>query len=413
MSDNSSLTQESDNLARTLASVEQITREFDNMSFQLRTNTAQLDLLTARLAKAGPGSNRASSRFATPPANLSKLMPGLEQVRQSFARQDVLGKQLCQAASNFANELVRWTEDLEKRRSQSAEDQASTRAAEARAAEVTKLKQSAQPYLEKAADEEYEADVSPDASGMGKQYEAHQSAANAAKAVAEEMQRRAYILTNANESNYRQLMLEQYGINNPDLDSIAAYYAKLFNDQETLNWLSLQHPAPSPHMDWDAFIMMGLSPEFGIGEEAPETGNPEEESTFERANEAETDDTSKKPANLQEYGGPGGGHHIPAKSAFDGDPMYNPKTAPAIPNAEMENLGVEHRTVTATQRQLYRAYARENKPLTWDVVQDIETKALTDGGMSQPTAAATVSKAIRVLKAAGIKAPTRVPWGGK
>jgi hypothetical protein len=60
--------------------------------------------------------------------------------------------------------------------------------------------------------------------------------------VAEEMERRAYILAHGKEDDYRPLMLKKYGINNPELNKIAAYYAEKFNDQATLNWLKLQHP---------------------------------------------------------------------------------------------------------------------------------------------------------------------------
>ncbi len=54
--------------------------------------------------------------------------------------------------------------------------------------------------------------------------------------------------------------LEQYGINNPDLDAIAAYFAERFNDQETLDWLHRQHPATRPRFDLNSVAMM-LIPE--------------------------------------------------------------------------------------------------------------------------------------------------------
>ena len=42
----------------------------------------------------------------------------------------------------------------------------------------------------------------------------------------------------------------------------------------------------------------------------------------------------------------------------------------------------------------------------------IEVAALNRGGMNLATATATVNKAIKVLKDAGVK-PRRIPWGGK
>ena len=67
---------------------------------------------------------------------------------------------------------------------------------------------------------------------------------------------------------------------------------------------------------------------------------------------------------LQPYGGPGGGHHVPAKSAFAGAPGHNSNTALAIPNAELARLGVSHSAVTGAQMTGYRAFARTGAPLT-------------------------------------------------
>jgi hypothetical protein len=108
---------EYEDLRKTLDCVEQITREFENMSVQLRTNTAQMDLLTAQLSRRGARATATPSRFANPKADPYKLLPGLREVEQSFARQTAQGKQLCQTASTFAQALTAWAEDLEKRKS--------------------------------------------------------------------------------------------------------------------------------------------------------------------------------------------------------------------------------------------------------------------------------------------------------
>jgi hypothetical protein len=85
---------------------------------------------------------------------------------------------------------------------------------------------------------------------------------------------------------------------------------------------------------------------------------------------------------LAEYGGTGGGHHVPAKSAFSGAPNYNPKTAPAIPNSELARLNVSHAKVTGAQRSLYGQSARLQEPITWEVVRSIERQALSSPAFS-------------------------------
>jgi RHS repeat-associated protein len=118
------------------------------------------------------------------------------------------------------------------------------------------------------------------------------------------------------------------------------------------------------------------------------------------------------PADLEPYGGPGGGHHVPAKSAFTGAPNYDPNEALAIPNAELERLGVSHSAITGAQMSGYRAFAATGQTLTWSDVSSIETNALIRGGMSPGMAQATVDQAIQALQQAGVSGPTRIPWGG-
>ena len=48
----------------------------------------------------------------------------------------------------------------------------------------------------------------------------------------------------------------------------------------------------------------------------------------------------------------GGGHHIPAKRVFTGDPNYDIKGALAIPNSELDARGVLHTDITGAQRSL-------------------------------------------------------------
>ena len=108
----------------------------------------------------------------------------------------------------------------------------------------------------------------------------------------------------------------------------------------------------------------------------------------------------------------GKGHHVPAKSAFLGDPVYNAMEALAIPNAELARLGVQHSAVTGAQASLYSAFARTGAVLTWEAMVTIEVEALTRAGMSQSMALPAVKAAIKALQNAGVTGPTRIPWGG-
>lgn len=120
---------------------------------------------------------------------------------------------------------------------------------------------------------------------------------------------------------------------------------------------------------------------------------------------------AKERAILLPYGGPGGGHHLPAKSMFEGAAGYNLNQALAIPNAELARLGINHGLVSGAQQTLYRAFAKTGKTLTWEAVTKIEMQALVRGGMASGMAQATVQKAIQALKVAGVSGPTRIPWG--
>lgn len=115
---------------------------------------------------------------------------------------------------------------------------------------------------------------------------------------------------------------------------------------------------------------------------------------------------------LEPYRGPGGGHHVPAKKAFEGAKGYDPNKALAISNAELQRLGANHGLITTEQMRAYRAFSKTGQPLTWEVVAEIETKALIEGRMNAEIARSTVARAIQALKAAGIKVPVRIPWGG-
>lgn len=145
----------------------------------------------------------------------------------------------------------------------------------------------AQLYLKKAQEEDQKAALAFETSGMGEEYERHRSAAKAAKNIAEEMKRREYILEHGKESDYRSLMFGRYGKNNPEVNKIAAYYAEKFNDQDTLNWLKLQHPAAPPRFDANGLAMMTLLPEGEAAEEVSQVGGAPEKSVFDQTSDIE------------------------------------------------------------------------------------------------------------------------------
>jgi RHS repeat-associated protein len=121
---------------------------------------------------------------------------------------------------------------------------------------------------------------------------------------------------------------------------------------------------------------------------------------------------AEETAKLKPYSGPGGGHHVPARKAFEGAAAYDVNAALAIPNAELERLGVKHSQVTGAQASMYRAFSKTGEALTWQQVSRIEAAALVAGGMDPKLATATVGAAIKSLRDAGVAGPTRIPWGG-
>jgi RHS repeat-associated protein len=152
---------------------------------------------------------------------------------------------------------------------------------------------------------------------------------------------------------------------------------------------------PAEAMNSMFFAAAGVQAGFGYGPEpTPSAPSAEEEGA----------------AELQAYE-EGGGHHIPAKSAFRGATGYDPDTAPSIPNAELQRLGVSHTNITTAQMELYKSFSQTGSKLTWQAVEKIETQALVRSGMSRSMAQQTVQAAITALKDSGVSGPTRIPWG--
>jgi hypothetical protein len=125
-----------------------------------------------------------------------------------------------------------------------------------------------------------------------------------------------------------------------------------------------------------------------------------------------TPDEALPPIRTKEYGGPGGGHHVPAKKNFEGATGFKPKKALAIPNSELGRLGVDHLGVlTPAQRRLYIEFNKAGGKLTWEAIEEIETRALVIAGVEERSARAVVRRCIQSLIDAGFN-PTQIPWGG-
>ncbi len=107
----------------------------------------------------------------------------------------------------------------------------------------------------------------------------------------------------------------------------------------------------------------------------------------------------------------GGGHHPAAQSAFNGNVLYNAKSALAIPNSVLNKMGISHKAITGVQHTLYSAFAKTGQVLSWDSMAKIETQALIKSGVDPTTAKVWVDTSIKALKETGIINPTRIPWG--
>jgi len=116
----------------------------------------------------------------------------------------------------------------------------------------------------------------------------------------------------------------------------------------------------------------------------------------------------------------GGGHHPVSQAAMKetkgGKPVpgypEGGKGVLAIPNEVMKDLGIVHGDITAAQKSLYKAWRAKNpgvKP-DWEVIRDVETKAMVAGGAKSGEARAAIDKAIEELKARGVTAPGRIPY---
>ena len=118
----------------------------------------------------------------------------------------------------------------------------------------------------------------------------------------------------------------------------------------------------------------------------------------------------KTPFNLTRYGGPGGGHHIHMKKAYESHPLYDLNEALCLSNEEMMRLGINHLKVTTEQRRLCIQLNKSGKTLTREEMNRISVEALVAGGASEQLARDIVAKSQWDLRIKGIRNPTNQPF---
>ncbi len=112
-----------------------------------------------------------------------------------------------------------------------------------------------------------------------------------------------------------------------------------------------------------------------------------------------------------------GGHHIYAKAAFRGDPLYDPNQALTASDAQLTQAGAVHigpNSVTSAQRahfdQLADDVAAGIKTNSLQEHTRIAVQSLMDGGVPQAQARSWTAEALWQLRSWGITGPSRIPW---
>ncbi len=95
-------------LRRTLDCVRQITLDFEDMAARRRMDNAELAMLSGELRQMG-----GNGALTVHPA----LAAAFQDIEQSIARRKALAKELVQAASNFAQQLIKWATALKEQQS--------------------------------------------------------------------------------------------------------------------------------------------------------------------------------------------------------------------------------------------------------------------------------------------------------
>jgi hypothetical protein len=105
------------------------------------------------------------------------------------------------------------------------------------------------------------------------------------------------------------------------------------------------------------------------------------------------------------------GHHPMTGKAFKGVPGYVYDDQLTISANKLAELGVSHPAITGRQTSIYKAFNATGKPFNMEVMRSLEIKALTEAGVPLDYATNAVDRAIAAIKAAGVTAPVKIPWG--
>lgn len=117
-------------------------------------------------------------------------------------------------------------------------------------------------------------------------------------------------------------------------------------------------------------------------------------------------------ADIGEYGDVGG-HHIHAKSAFNGDINYDPDKGFSISQDYMKSRGWNHADMSTKQRQLFKELYESGRPNTLEEHTRIAKEALKAGGATEEEANELINKSLQNLEKQGVAKPTRIPWYSK
>jgi hypothetical protein len=116
------------------------------------------------------------------------------------------------------------------------------------------------------------------------------------------------------------------------------------------------------------------------------------------------------------YGGFGGGHHIHAKKAFEGNVKYDEYEALSISNKDMNANGLVHTKMTGVQQGLFRQLGTDvaNGTKTNTMVEHnrIAVETLVTVGVPRSEARGIVAQSLWNLRSQGVRAPTHIPWVG-
>jgi hypothetical protein len=124
----------------------------------------------------------------------------------------------------------------------------------------------------------------------------------------------------------------------------------------------------------------------------------------------------EKPASEQSPGGATGaygevkGHHIHAKSGFEGHVNYDPDKGFSISQEYMEARNWSHQDMTAAQRRLFNELAKSGQQNRLEEHSRIAVEALKAGGASEAQARQLVAESLKHLRSQGVSQPTRIPW---